>query len=298
MSESTIEAQIKEAFTLSSLRETSDKLLEIVYANPCYFSLAKLDEDSRSSFLVSLSRVLPHLLYNYDRDRTDLMPYLFTFIRLYLRSWQRTAAKKQAAADSLHLCYGMEIEDSLVAEHSPDYADLFKDARLPPRCKRKSLRDMLLALALKNCWMISDKQLSLIIAATGINPDTMMAWIQEAKDSIQMRVDLQKELIYRRNKAFFLKTKYRLELERLDPASAQYEAVDHKFRYQCRVLDTKNQILRERSDLSPSNTNIAATMDLPVRRVNRLLEMAREGRLEELLQKEALNLESYRYKEA
>jgi hypothetical protein len=282
-----IDAQANEALAMGSLSEISNRVLEIIYQNSRFFGFSQLDEDNRSAFLLSLGRVLPHMLGGYDKTRKDLVPYLWTVVHMYLKSWTRTAAKQQAAEDSLEYCYQLETDDLIAAESAaPDYGVLC--SALPKQTSKPLVRDMLLALGLKTCLSLSDRQISLIISITGIDSATMMGYISLAKESLKTRLGIQRDLIQRRNRAFYLKTKYRIELDRLSKDSSQYRIVEEKYTYQCRVLEGKNQILKERTDLRPTNVVIGEILGIPSRRITRLLELARNGRLEELLQKEAL----------
>jgi hypothetical protein len=141
--------------------------------------------------------------------------------------------------------------------------------------------------------VLSDRQITVIIAITAIKSEIFLDSIQKAKDSLQERLAIHKDMVYKRNKAFFLKTKYRIEMERLGSDTQQYRDVKHKFQYQTRILNAKNDSLNRRMDIAPTNAVIGRLMNLPSRRVTRLLELVRLGRLAQLLRKESFNLEQY-----
>jgi hypothetical protein len=297
-----LEDQANKALENNSSEEVSKKVLTLIYQYPIFFGYARLDEDSRSGFLMSLDHALPQILKHYDHQRKSFIPYLLTCVRMYKKSWLRETAKQCASDASLSYCFGMDqglmdfapcAENIYCAETSPDYSTWFANVSLPKRSEQKIVRQMLVALALKNAMVLSDRQITVIIAITALKNEIFLGYIQKAKESLQGRQAIQRDMIYKRNKAFFLKTKYRIEMERLGSDTPQYESVKHKFQYQSRILDAKNNSLNRRMDIAPTNAFIGELMNLPSRRVTRLLELVRLGRLAQLLRKESLNLEQY-----
>jgi hypothetical protein len=297
-----LEEQANRALEDNSPQEMEKKVLTLIYQYPVFFGYARLDEDNRSAFLISLHNALPQMLKHYDPKRKGFLSYLLSFTRMYKKSWVRETAKQCASAASLSYCYTIDqglmdsaycAEDVCCAETSPDYTAWSQDVSLPKRSEQKIVCQMLVALALKNAMVLSDRQITLIIAITAIKSEIFLASIQKAKESLLAHLEIQKDMIYKRNKAFFLKNKYRIELERLSPDTLQYETVQRKFQYQSRILNAKNSSLNRRVDIAPTNVVIGAIMNLPSRRVTRLLELVRLGRLQKLLKKESLDLEQY-----
>jgi hypothetical protein len=297
-----LEEQANRALEHNSSQTVLKKILTLIYQYPVFFGYARLDEDSRSGFLLSLHHALPQMLKHYDLQRKNFLPYLLTCVRMYKKSWLRETAKQHAGDASLSYCFSMDQglmdfapsgENFFCAETAPDYTTWFQYVSLPKRSSQKIVRQMLVALALKNAMVLSDKQITMIIAITAIKSETLLGFIQKAKESLQARLKIQNDMVYKRNKAFFLKTKYRIEMERLSPDVQQYEIVRHKFQYQSRILNSKNNFLKRRMNIAPTNAVIGEIMNLPARRVTRLLELVRLGRLQQLLQKESLDLEQY-----
>jgi hypothetical protein len=297
-----LEEQANRALENNSSQEVEKKVLTLIYQYPVFFGYARLDDDSRSAFLLNIHHALPQILKHYDLQRKSFLPYLLTCVRMYKKSWLRETAKQHAGDASLSYCFGMDqgfmdfspcAENFYCAETEPDYITWFQDVSLPKRSGQKVVRQMLVALALKNAMVLSDRQITVIIAITAIKSEVLLDFIQKAKESLQERLEIQKDMVYKRNKAFFLKTKYRIEMQRLSPDTQQYESVRRKFQYQSRILNAKNNSLNRRMDIAPTNAVIGELMNLPSRRVYRLLEMVRLGRLSQLMKKESLDLELY-----
>jgi hypothetical protein len=102
---------------------------------------------------------------------------------------------------------------------------------------------------------------------------------------MRKKIEGRQQLIESRNRTWFLKARYRLELERLHPESVQYAHVRKQFIYQTKALEIKNRVIKE-EEVIPANTHIGTLLHMDPRKVTRLLKQARGGALMQVLSKQ------------
>jgi hypothetical protein len=268
---------------------TVSAVFEGIYRYPYFFGYSDLDEDGRSSFLLSFYPHLPKLLAAYNPARSSFMTYVSNSVKLYAKSWRRKAAKERANRDSLVYCYSCENEFEngfVVDEQEPEYGTSDIPETLPSAAlPEQYYADMLLVVALKCAPHLSDKQINAISATVGLTPKVLSMYITSIKQKISKKIVCRQQLIENRNRTWFLKARYRLELERLPPGSAQYAHVKKQFIYQSKALEIKNKLLKD--DVIPANAHIGSLLNMDPRKVTRLLDQARGGALMQVLSKKS-----------
>ncbi|MDR3284743.1 MAG: hypothetical protein LBS97_06160 [Treponema sp.] len=263
-------------------------LFEAIYRYPKLFGYADFDEDSRSAFLLSVYPKLSRVVDFYNPSRSSFITYAVNSIRMYVKSWKRIAAKQKAAQDTLYFCYHCERETGTTlacAEEEPEYGLMRRPAFMVENLKllRRST-DMLLVLALKCAAHLSEGQIDAVAFAAGVMPQVLHSHIDVIKKMLSHKFVMRQNLIEARNRSWFLKARCRLELERLRPGTTQYDVVEKQYIHQTRLLEIKNNVLKCKSFLVPSNDRIAAVLHLPVRQVTRLLGLAKERGLLQILE--------------
>jgi hypothetical protein len=266
---------------------TVSALFEGIYRYPYIFGYYDLDEDSRSAFLLSIFPYLQKLLVSYDNARSSFMTFASNSVKLYAKSWRRKAAKARANRDSLAYCYSCESEFGtgfMVAESEPAYGTQKMPDPFPlPDLPKHYYSDMLLVLALKCAPKLSDRQINEISATVGLPPKVLSTYVSTIKQKMNRKFENRQQLIENRNRTWFLKARYRLELERLSPESVQSALVKKQYIFQTKALVTKNRQLKE--DVIPANSHIGTLLHMDPRKVARLLQQANGGVLVQMLEK-------------
>jgi hypothetical protein len=263
---------------------TLSTFFEGIYQYPYFFGYSDLDEDSRSAFLLSIYPHLQKMLAVYNPARSSFMTYAGNSVTLYAKSWRRKAAKERANRDSLIYCYTCENNfesGCMVAEAEPEYGTPKIPATLLlPAVNEQYYTDMLLVLALKCSPDLSERQINEISATVGLTTKVLSAHVSTIKQKMTRKFENRQQLIESRNRTWFLKARYRLELERLSLESVQYAHVRKQFTYQTKALEIKNKRLKE--NVVPANTHIGTLLHMDPRKVTRLLKQANEGALVEI----------------
>jgi hypothetical protein len=253
-------------------------LIEFIYYSPFLFDCRGFQEDEKSGFLFAVYRTLPKLIENYDGSRGKFVTYLVTYVRLIAKGCRRMTAKTRAAEDSVEYCYGSDYAGEFEArEEEPVYT---AEPRVQTREKElrgrfpKTVEKTLLVLALKSSYSITERQISFVAGITGFDCGKLRDIVESARSGLRQREEERGKLTEGRNHAFVQKTRCRIELERLAPESSQYALVQKQYNFYSAVLERKNEQLKTKFKLIPSNKYIGDALDIPARNVKRILDDA------------------------
>jgi hypothetical protein len=263
--------------------DAAAEIWEEIYRSPFIYGYSDLQNDTRSEFLLSLYPLIPKLLESYDSSRCLFMTYLASTVSLNAKSWRRKAAKENAARDTVTYCYRAEYDFDLLhmgAPESPyvnademEHVKLYKDFKT---AKAKRNAEMIMILALKSALYLSDAQIRAVAEVSAYEEETIAGYVQCIKDKMQKKLLRRHKAIESRNQAFFLKAKYRLELERMQPDTLQFQSVKKQYDYQSRMLEGKNAAISEKYSLAPPCSFIAELLQMKPRHVTRLLAQAKK----------------------
>ena len=247
-------------------------LFEFVFHSPALFELARFNEDTKSGFLLVVHRALPKILNNFDSTKGSFFSYFVSDVRMLVKGYLRDLAKNKACEDSLSFCYATHHDHLYeIREPEPEYNAEECYARF--KCTHKSEKT-LLVLALKNAYTITDKQIKQISHITGFENAKLTSLVERAKMSILPKAAIRQKMIESRNKTYYLKTRNGIELERLSPESSQYCVVKKQYANQVHLMNKKNELLKSKLSLSPSNSCVGSLLNIPPRNVTRLITQA------------------------
>ncbi|MDR1786507.1 MAG: hypothetical protein LBR23_08650 [Spirochaetaceae bacterium] len=276
MSKSGNAPEAKAQFQAGIRKKLAEELVfEYIFQSPALFGYSDFSEDSKSAFLLSVTLEIPKYISNFDPRRCTFLTFLVHLVHLHAKGWVRWAAKGKASEDSLRYCYALERDTNLeVAEEEGVYMDTAALSRFQ---HNKVTADTLVVLALKSAYSITDHHIASIAGLTGYDRDMLEEMVEKAKGLLHGKETKLRTAAERRNKAYFYKIKYRFELEKLSPGTTQHEIVAKQFLYQSRLLEAKNRRLMNYPGISPPNSCIAEMLNMPLRRVSRLIEQAQEA---------------------
>ncbi|MCR5436467.1 MAG: hypothetical protein K6E97_05315 [Treponema sp.] len=140
---------------------------------------------------------------------------------------------------------------------------------------------ILLVLALKSAFYITDFQIETICKICDINPDSLHELIQNIKEKLQFREITKQKYEQRRNKAYMNHKKYRrgIEFFEEEESDAEYhtETYKRKYRRNTNCWNNINSSLQTGFlHLRPSNKMIAQILGICERQVSYYLRHARE----------------------
>ncbi len=247
--------------------------IEYIYRNPFLLGYMDFDEDTKSEFLLYMYRIVPKLLQSYNEERSAMRTYIPIAVRLYVKSWRREMAKKLAERIGLIQCYQSEngFEEGLVAgEVEPNYAAK-PDMTVLKGISSRHAKEVILILALKSACSLSEDRLRNIAKTIDFEQEQLVEFAKHIQKNKAKKNERRISAVESRNRSYFFKRKYALELGRLQPESAQYQRVAKQLAFQASILGIKNQRLREKHCMNTTVFEIATLLKISPRTVVRRL---------------------------
>lgn len=264
---------IPELFVSGKLseKEVCNLIWEELYTHPKFYQLTCMDEDLRSDFLLRQYHLYPSLCRKYQRGRTSFKMFLkaVLFYRkfVYLR---RSHEKELIDHGILRSMSSLMPETSVEDENLPindNIAKNYKEVKLTPK-KRLISETSLLILAMKFCHDMDDTLLVLISKYTKIPPerlDELMLRMQKQSERKRKKFNLLRK---KRDKSYFLHTRYALELKNRPMSPEQKENIQKKYEMQTRLWKKHNETLSTKYISSPTNQEISEELGITPRQVS------------------------------
>lgn len=187
-----------------------EKVLFYVYINYRNYGLQYMDEDDRYDFILSLLPIFMRLAKTFERSKATLEHYVFYLICKHRQSWRKRYIHK-------NLTESIVLEDCKMnyMEHvsSPEEDYIANQPHLEESYTQYSSR--LLILGLKASWYLKDIHIEHLAAVTKMKKSTIVSYVQQLNLLIEKKIRNSIRCIQRRNRCYILKTRYRMELEKL-----------------------------------------------------------------------------------
>lgn len=254
------------------LTDAITQVLQFIFLNKPYFALTALSEDDFSEFLLFIYPSVEKSFTCYSRTKASYLTYLQNIIRFSLKSWFRIEKERKYS----HKCiinneYELLIkyddiiqeQDDFAAEDTPCYNIIDKHKDYP-------IKEIILVLAMKSCYYLEENHIQKLSELTGIDIDTLWSWKEELDSTLDKKVSEMNKLVNSRNKTFFQKKVVESQLSNIDSETSFYNLKEKSLQYHTRVWNSKNNSNYTRS-ISPTNNNIARTLNIPIRRINSLI---------------------------
>ncbi|MDR1748466.1 MAG: hypothetical protein LBR47_05345, partial [Spirochaetaceae bacterium] len=141
-----------------------------VYTNPGRFNLHKLDEDTRSDFLLWLYPRFRKMLHRHDISKSGIISYIQTVVQWSYKSWVRSHSIL-VACDHAVTRYSEQVyeetkdETDFTEETEPEYTPSGMYKKLSPK--------KILILALKAGPFLSDHHITRLSRITGYSEEQL-----------------------------------------------------------------------------------------------------------------------------
>ncbi len=234
-----------------------------VYTNPGRFNLHKLDEDTRSDFLLWLYPRFRKMLNRHDINKSGIISYIQSIVHWSYKSWLRTHAIL-TACDHAVTRYNEEAyeqergEPVFTAEPEPAYMPSGNALRayknLPPK--------KLLILALKAGPFLSDRHITSLSRITGYSEEQLFTYFDALEAEIQKKQERLDTYIQSRNICYVRICRTMHELRQLSEGSCRYLAVQRCHQHNRKKWAKFNSQLRK-MPVKISNRKIAEILEIP-----------------------------------
>lgn len=296
------------------------ELVVFLNSNWAIFNLHKRDEDFKSDIILNILEKGNTLFVNYRPEAGTFFNYFYSYVKSAAINHHRIAQKNNLI-DNYNYDEAIKNYDSELEHNSFDFIHnektkvpfsykpvnpvdfqiacktesyRFKDTvkkiipkQLPQYEKFMSLspskiKKILIILALKSSYYISDVQVEKIAEICDLNSESLKETIHNLRSELEIRIKNRKNVEFRRNKAYFNHKKYQdklLWLKESDNVNKKYILEETQRKY---LLQTKNWIELNRLlskgyiNIRPSNKAIASIIGICERQVSYYIKNAKE----------------------
>lgn len=281
-----------------------------LYTHPKSFGLHFLSEDQKSDLLLSMHKTFEKFFDKFIPGTVSFRTFISACVINYRNNFLRLHAKHCAEKKCLHAYltskteedsrkYAVELEN---LDEKPDtgYGRIFSDItehkmETQEQRSKRIAEITTLILLMKACMDIDDGTINSVCSFTGINKALVYKTIQELKESISRKSELQQEIVTRRNNAFFYHRKYMLEMMMPHTESKQIKLLKERYEKQTKRWKEENENLSVRS-ATPSNEEIAKALGIKPRTVSFYINHVKETKNREKI-RQMLTLEEDRQKD-
>ncbi len=301
--------------------QVAKELVVFIVKNKPMFSLQKFDEDFISDFIITFLDKGPESMNEYDTSRGSFFAYLFCITRNFQTSLMKKAAihnQIEYLKMNESIC---NYENKIEAYKNIKYDDFerpkvpfsykpisYKDFQIA--CKTdtyhikkvmnsdttvfsenikeklkeyspKMIQNIIMVLALKSSYYITDEQIEKISELLNINSITLHQMIQEIKIHMERRISNKEKIEIRRNRAYFMHKRFKSQMEwnENNTAEPEYEnfSLNKKYQKNTRNWTNLNHQLEEgKIHIRPTTKLIAKILGMSPRQVTYYQTTARK----------------------
>ena len=304
-----------------SWEQVIKELVVFIVKNKPMFGLQKFDEDFISDFIIMFLIRAKDSLSDYDTSRGSFFSYLFCMVKnISVAIFKQMAVQNKIDYHNIHesiMNYDNKIEaykhinfeeferpkvpynykpvsykDFQIACKTDSYQikrvfntdELNLETDIKEKLKGfspKIIKNIVMVLALKSSYYITDTQVEQICQMFNLNPSKMFQIIQEIKIQMETRISNKEKIEIRRNKAYFHHKTLREQIEwnSISSNDSEYENAKLKPKYdkKTKCWETLNHQLEEgKIHIRPTTKLIAKVLGMSPRQVTYYQSTARK----------------------
>ncbi len=272
----------------TTLPETVNKIIRLMYENPKYFQLESFSQDNLQDFMVFCHPQLRLIIQKYDDSRSSFATFFSYCIYMqkkrFFKVYYRNYAKQKAISEYLEEETMTDAAEVSAYKNNVDLQDI-----LPPetisldiimktipgfsRIRSLTPKQKLLILTLKSCSFISDSQVQQIAQITGMKLEDLYSMLDTVEKSLNTRKKRINECNERLNKAWLCKKKLKLELSAAEENSCHKEILEHSLHVQDRILALYQEKSKEIPYLCPTNKIIGTILQVSPTAISHFLNV-------------------------
>ena len=135
-------------------------------------------------------------------------------------------------------------------------------------------RSVCLILFLKSSAVVDDSSIRSTSIVTGISEDRLLSMVMELKEKIQKKLDRRDDAGRARDVAFFLRRRCRILVNQYNQEGSLSKNISDCYALQSRRWMKNNGKLAQDISIAPTNRDIGAMLNIPARKVARILRQA------------------------
>lgn len=290
-----------------SSREAAFEIVHLIGKMKPYFKLDDWNKEDYEDFLLAELPHIENLLETFDRRKANFSTFFYkSFIHAAL-NYKRKKISRLAAEESVSCMHSLLFE-----EHEYRYAQDEGEICVEAACAEDELREWMnetsrnrrdcimnriqrkyfrstedekieelrrsacLILFLKSSAVADDASVRSTSIVTGISEEKLFFMMSELKEKIAMKISRRQEAGSARDKAFYLRRKYRIQDKKLDSGGLLQQRVSQLLRMQSERWEKDNRRLAAEGRAAPSNKEIGEILNVSERKVAYILKTARQ----------------------
>ena len=270
-----------------------------LYVHPQKYGLMPMTEDQKSELLLNIHKSFETFLDKFVPGTVSFRTFISACIIKQKNNFLRGQAEKGAEKKSLAAYLASKTEeDSRVYAIKPEefekvpannndrqYSDITNQKVENIQQRYKKIAEITsLVLLMKACKDIDDDAIESVSNFTKIDKSLLYKTIQELKESMNHKDEVNQKLIERRNNAFFYHRKYMHEMILQQTETKRIKLLKERYEKQTKKWKNQNESLSVRSK-TPSNEEIAKALGIKPRMVSFYINHVREGKNLEQIKK-------------
>lgn len=273
-------------------KEALNLLCEFILSDSPVFGLIKFDEDFISELILRILERGTVIFDSFNPNSGSFFTYFFKYVQSV-----KFHLLKELSIKELKYKHVVELskEDLYISDSNSTYYpskylikneeknidEILKNSAIYPKDFLKLIKKhprgyekLLLVLALKSSYNITETNLNMIASCCNINKEKLQEIVDYLNDKLEYKLKRKRELEEKRNSVYFYKKKYEHQIKKLNEEVKEdnkyvSESLTEKYNRKYEKWGTLNKKLNNSSHFfKPTNKEIANVLGLCERQVN------------------------------
>lgn len=273
-------------------KEALNLLCEFILSDSPVFGLIKFDEDFISELILRILERGTVIFDSFNPNSGSFFTYFFKYVQSV-----KFHLLKELSIKELKYKHVVELskEDLYISDSNSTYYpskylikneeknidEILKNSAIYPKDFLKIIKKhprgyekLLLVLALKSSYNITETNLNMIASCCNINKEKLQEIVDYLNDKLEYKLKRKRELEEKRNSVYFYKKKYEHQIKKLNEEVKEdnkyvSESLTEKYNRKYEKWGTLNKKLNNSSHFfKPTNKEIANVLGLCERQVN------------------------------
>lgn len=273
-------------------KEALNLLCEFILSDSPVFGLIKFDEDFISELILRILERGTVIFDSFNPNSGSFFTYFFKYVQSV-----KFHLLKELSIKELKYKHVVELskEDLYISDSNSTYYpskylikneeknidEILKNNAIYPKDFLKLIKKhprgyekLLLVLALKSSYNITETNLNMIASCCNINREKLQEIVDYLNDKLEYKLKRKRELEEKRNSVYFYKKKYEHQIKKLNEEVKEdnkyvSESLTEKYNRKYEKWGTLNKKLNNSSHfIKPTNKEIANVLGLCERQVN------------------------------
>lgn len=273
-------------------KEALNLLCEFILSDSPVFGLIKFDEDFISELILRILERGTVIFDSFNPNSGSFFTYFFKYVQsVKFHLLKELSIKELKYKHVVELSKeDLYISDSnntyypskyLIKNEEKNIDEILKNSAIYPKDFLKLIKKhprgyekLLLVLALKSSYNITETNLNMIASCCNINKEKLQEIVDYLNDKLEYKLKRKRELEEKRNSVYFYKKKYEHQIKKLNEEVKEdnkyvSESLTEKYNRKYEKWGTLNKKLNNSSHFfKPTNKEIANVLGLCERQVN------------------------------